>query len=163
MVFIALAAALFLAVADQLIKLLVINTVKLDGGFSLLGGIVDILYVENRGIAFGMMENFRWLFIIITALLMIFIVVFLIVKKPKSKLLLAACSLIIGGGIGNLIDRVFLGYVVDYIQLSFFPPVCNFADYCVTFGTVMLVIYMFFFSNFLKDDKKKLADKHGTV
>ena len=59
---------------------------------------------------------------------------------------------IIGGGIGNLIDRIRLSYVIDYLQLSFFSPVCNFADYCITAGTVMLVVYLLFFSNL---DKKK--------
>ena len=58
--------------------------------------------------------------------------------------------MIIGGGIGNLIDRVFLGYVIDYIQLSFFPPVCNFADYCITAGTILFVIYIFFVSDFFQ-------------
>ena len=47
------------------------------------------------------------------------------------------------------------GYVVDYLRLSFFPPICNFADYCITAGTVCLLVYLIFFSDFLKDDKKK--------
>jgi len=53
--------------------------------------------------------------------------------------------LIVGGGIGNLIDRVRAGFVVDYISVSFFPPVFNFADCCVTVGTVFLIIHMLFF------------------
>ena len=66
-------------------------------------------------------------------------------------------AVIIGGGIGNLIDRIFYGYVIDYISLSFFPPVCNFADYCITVGTVLLMVYVLFFSEVgkkeLKNDK----------
>ena len=68
--------------------------------------------------------------------------------------------LIIGGGLGNLFERVFLGYVTDYLSLSFFPPICNFADYCITAGTVCLIVYLLFFSDFLKSDgKKKKADE----
>ena len=48
-----------------------------------------------------------------------------------------------------------LGYVVDYLSLSFFPPICNFADYCITAGTVCLIVYLLFFSDFMKNDKKK--------
>ena len=67
-------------------------------------------------------------------------------------------GLIIGGGIGNLIDRIFYGYVIDYISLSFFPPVCNFADYAITIGTILLIIYVLFFSNTF-DNSEKVAKK----
>ena len=63
---------------------------------------------------------------------------------------------IIGGGIGNLIDRIFYGYVIDYLSLSFFPPVCNFADYCITVGAVLLVLYIIFFSD---SKNRKLGNK----
>lgn len=154
MVYIALALAAVLALADQMIKWLIVDTVKINGGFSLLGGLVKILYSQNDGIAFGLMGGWRWVFTIATGVILLIIAIYLLVKKPRSKLMLTACALIIGGGIGNLIDRIFNGYVIDYIQLSFFPPVCNFADYCVTIGTALLMIYLFFFSTYLKDDKK---------
>lgn len=160
MVILTVAIAAVIVVIDQLIKFLVVNTVKVDDAYySVFGGIVNIMYVENKGVAFGLMENYRWLFIIMTSVIIIALLVFLFKKKPKSKFFNFSCALIIGGGIGNLIDRIFLGYVVDYIQLSFFPPVCNFADYCVTFGTAMLIIYILFFTDFLsKDSKKKLSE-----
>ena len=77
----------------------------------------------------------------------------------KQKLGRVALALIIGGGLGNLFERVVLGYVVDYLSLSFFPPICNFADYCITAGTICLIVYLLFFSDFLKDDKKKKNKK----
>ena len=58
-------------------------------------------------------------------------------------------------GLGNLFERIFHGFVVDYLSLSFFPPICNFADYCITAGTVCLIVYLLFFSDFMKNDKKK--------
>ena len=81
--------------------------------------------------------------------------IFIMIRKNiNSKLFNVAAILIIGGGIGNLIDRIFYGYVVDYLSISFFPPVCNFADYCITIGAVLMVIYLLFFSDFIKKDKK---------
>lgn len=157
MVYLSLVVAVVLAIIDQFIKFIVINNLKPNGEFSILGGLVNFLYVENDGIAFGLMGNFRWIFMIVTVAVIIGIIVFMLVKKPKSKLFLSAATLIIGGGIGNLIDRVVLGYVIDYIQLSFFPPVCNFADYCVTIGTILLLIYLLFVSDYLKSDDKKLV------
>ncbi|HHZ05744.1 MAG TPA: signal peptidase II [Clostridiales bacterium] len=165
MAFIALGIAVVLVLIDQLLKMVIVNTVKIDGGFSFLGDFVNIIYVENKGVAFGLMENFRWLFVIVTGVIIFFLIAYLIKYKPKSKMLIISIGMIVGGGIGNLIDRIFLGYVVDYIQLAIFPPVCNFADYCVTIGVALLAVYIVFRSDFFSDDKdknkKKLADKNG--
>lgn len=153
--------ALLIVVADQLIKLLVVNTIKVDGSVSILNGLVNFLYCENKGMAFGMLQNARWLFIGFTLVVMIGIVIYMIKTKPKSKFLLTSLALILGGGIGNLIDRIFLGYVIDYIQLSFFSPVCNFADYCITIGTALLVIYILFFSQNTTEINKKAENNNG--
>ncbi len=134
-----------LVAIDQLLKYIVSASVKFSEDITLIPHLLDITYVENRGAAFGMLQNQRWFFIVF-AMVMISIFIYLIKrKKMTDKMLLYAVVLIIGGGIGNFIDRLFLGYVVDYIKLSFFPPVCNFADYCITLGTVVLLIYMLFF------------------
>lgn len=96
-------------------------------------------------------------FVVLTTALIAAILIYMFKKKPKSKLFYASVALVIGGGIGNLIDRIFYGYVIDYISLSFFPPVCNFADYCITVGTVLLMVYVLFLSEVgkkeLKNDK----------
>ena len=84
--------------------------------------------------------------------------IIMFVKHPKGKMFYISAGLIIGGGIGNLIDRVFYGYVIDYISLSFFSPVCNFADYAITIGTILLIIYVLFFSNAF-DNSEKVAKK----
>lgn len=159
MIFVVFAIAVFLIAADQLLKLLVTNTVMTDGPVSFLNGLVSFQYVENRGVAFGLMQNMQWVFIILTSVLMLAIIVYMLAKKPKSKLVLISFALILGGGIGNLIDRIFLGYVIDYIKLSFFPPVCNFADYAITIGTVLLLIYVLFVSDIFSDKKKVDKEK----
>ena len=63
-------------------------------------------------------------------------------KRPEGKFFYIVAGLIIGGGLGNLYDRIVNGYVIDYISLLFFPPVCNFADYCITVGVNLLVFYV---------------------
>ncbi|MBQ7504059.1 MAG: signal peptidase II [Ruminococcus sp.] len=142
------------AAVDFLLKLLVINNLKPAGTVELIPGLFSLKYVENKGAAFGMLSNARWIFIVFTIVIIIALIYIMIRKKINGKLFSIASILIIGGGIGNLIDRVFYGYVVDYLSISFFPPVCNFADYCITIGAVLMVIYLLFFSDFIKKDKK---------
>lgn len=81
--------------------------------------LLDLNYVENRGVAFGMFENMRWIFVALTSVIIVILLYIIIFKKIKSKMFLISSALIIGGGIGNLIDRVLYGYVIDYLQLSF--------------------------------------------
>ena len=87
----------------------------------------------------------------LTIIITIALVILVLKNKYNSKLFNTSMFLIIGGGIANLIDRIFLGYVIDYLSISFFPPVCNFADYCISIGAVLLVIYILFYSE--KKDK----------
>lgn len=150
-----------LAVLDQIIKYFVSVYIQPVGSVSVIDNIFKITYVENRGVAFGMFSDMRWFFIILTSVLIISIIVFMFKKRPQSKMFYISSALIIGGGIGNLIDRIFYGYVIDYLSVSFFPPVCNFADYCITVGTVLFLVYVLFFSNFSKSDKERSIDNNG--
>ena len=149
MVALSLAIAGLVVVIDQVIKYFVAMYLPQAGVVTAIPHLLDLNYVENRGVAFGMFENMRWIFVALTS-----VIIVIIFKKIKSKMFLISSALIIGGGIGNLIDRVLYGYVIDYLQLSFFSPVCNFADYAVTVGTVLLVIYLLFMSDSSKKENK---------
>lgn len=155
MPYIVLGLAALVAIVDQLLKYLVVNFLDKTSPTEVIPNLFNLTYVENRGAAFGMLADARWIFITFTVLITIFLIYILFKKKIDSKLFLTSVVLIIGGGIGNLIDRIFLGYVVDYLSISFFPPVCNFADYCITIGAVILVIYIVFVSDFCKKEKSK--------
>ena len=155
MAVLALVIGVIIAVIDQVIKYFVSTNLAPVGSVNVIGDLFKLTYVENRGVAFGMFEDMRWVFIILTSALIGVIIYLLFNKKFDGKLFYISSALILGGGIGNLIDRIFLGYVVDYLSLSFFPPVCNFADYCITIGTVLLVVYLLFFSDFTKSSKKE--------
>lgn len=139
---------------DQLIKYFVFNFLKPVGSVDVIPGLFSLDYVENKGAAFGMMANMRWVFIVFTIVVIAIILYVVLKKKITNKLFIASAILLIGGGIGNLIDRIFLGFVIDYLSVSFFPPVCNFADYCITIGTVLLLVYLLFFSDYFKSNKK---------
>lgn len=132
---------------DQLIKFFVSVYLQPVGKVNVIGDIFKLTYVENRGVAFGMFSDMRWVFVVLTVALLAIIIIYMFKKKPQGKFFYICSALIIGGGVGNLIDRVFYGYVIDYLSLSFFPPVCNFADYCITAGTVLLMVYLLFFSD----------------
>lgn len=154
MPFIALAIAALVAVADQIIKYIVAVNVKPAGEIAVIDGLFKLSYVENRGVAFGMFKDMRWVFIVLTSLMIFAIIFYMFKKRPDGKAFYILAGLIIGGGIGNLIDRVHYGYVIDYLSLSFFPPVCNFADYCISFGVIILAIYLLFSKSKKSDDKK---------
>ncbi len=149
-----------LAALDQIIKYFVSVYLQPVGSVSIINNLFKLTYVENRGVAFGMLSDMRWFFVVLTSVLIICIIVFMFKKRPQNKMFYIASALIIGGGIGNLIDRVFYGYVIDYLSISFFPPVCNFADYCITVGTVLLLIYVLFFSSYSKSGKERSIESN---
>ena len=152
-------ALLLIAVSvavDQVFKMLAVNQLKPVGQIEIISGFLNFTYVENKGAAFGMLENQRWFFIAATAVVSVILLIVIFVYKHHTWLSYTASILIVGGGIGNLIDRVLYGYVVDYIHFSFFPPVFNFADCCVTVGTVMLIVYILFFA----EHTKQVTGKH---
>lgn len=129
---------------DFVIKRLVILKIKESGGFTLMGNIIKVTYLENTGAAFGVFGGKKFFLILMSIAVMIGILVIIFKNKIENKIFLLSTALVIGGGIGNLIDRVTYGYVIDYIKLSFFPSVCNFADYCITFGIIGLIFYIIF-------------------
>ena len=125
---------------DQIIKYFVLENLRPVGYMSVADSFFSLVYVENRGIAFGMFQGMFWFFSVMTVVF-IGIFIYMIVKRIfKGRLFYISSALIIGGGIGNLIDRVFRGYVIDYLSFSFFSPVFNFADCCVTIGAVLMII-----------------------
>lgn len=160
MIFWILGIAAAAAVLDQIFKELVLAYVVPVGSIEVIPSLFSLVYTENRGVAFGLFQNTTWLFAIVTVLIIAFLLFFYQKYKFKSKLIITAMGLVIGGGIGNLIDRVFRGYVIDFLSVSFFPPVCNFADYCVVIGAVILIL-MLFFGKSLETKSNTLDNTHG--
>ncbi len=157
MLILSIAVIVVVPVLAEVFRYFIVANLKPDGVFTAIPHVLDLVYSENRGVAFGMFQDGTVFFAVTTSIVIIVALIFLIKNYKTSKLLTVSLSLIIGGGLGNLYERIAHGYVVDYLRLSFFPPVCNFADYCITAGTVCLIVYLLFFSDFLKDGKKKKA------
>ena len=154
MPFVALIIGIVLVALDQIIKYFVTVYLQPVGSVSVIDNLLSLTYVENRGVAFGMISAMRWIFVVLTTVMLAIIIFYMFKTRPNGKFFYFLSGMIIGGGIGNLIDRVLYGYVIDYLSLSFFSPVCNFADYCITIGTVLLMIYILFFSDVVKNSKK---------
>lgn len=142
-----------LVAADQVLKLMTVEYLKPVGTKSVISGLLDLTYVENRGAAFGIFQNQRWLFVGITLIICAVIIIALFRYKGHEFFSYAASAMIVGGGVGNMIDRVLHGFVVDYIQISFFPAIFNFGDCCVTIGTLFLIIHVLFFTSNDKAEK----------
>ncbi|HEX3017198.1 MAG TPA: signal peptidase II [Caproicibacter sp.] len=154
MAIIALLLSLLLAGGDQLLKLLVVQYIKPIGSKTVINGLFNLEYVENRGAAFSMLIGQRWLFVAITLLVCILIVIEMFRYNNHEFFSWAASILIVAGGIGNMIDRVMHEYVIDYIKISFFPAVFNFGDCCVTVGAICFIIHILFFTE--KSDSEKV-------
>ncbi len=144
---------------DQILKWLILSNVKGFVDIIIIKDILKITYVENKGAAFGILENYTWLFIISNiAILLIFI--YIVYKGYiKNDIMLISISLIVGGGLGNLIDRINYGFVIDYISLSFFPPVFNFADSCIVVGSILFILYIIFDN----DNKRTKGEKNARL
>ena len=155
-------------VLDQVSKLLVVANLGLHESIEIIPGILRFTYIQNDGAAFGSMDEHRWVFMVLSTVAIVAILVYLFWKKPQNKLLLASLILVTGGGIGNMIDRVALGYVVDFIDFCAFPKIWmwifNVADSFVCVGAGMLALWMILdtVKEYKKEKEMKLAGAANT-
>ena len=142
--------------ADQLTKYLVVSSIVLGGEVSFLPGFLCFTYVQNTGAAFSSFEGQQWLFALIF-LVFTGLIFYEYFKKPMGFTVFErwCIAAIYGGGLGNMIDRVRLGFVVDMIETTFIEfPVFNVADCFITCGCVLLMIHLFLFNKaFWKENK----------
>lgn len=128
-------------ILDFAAKFFVFNNLSASDEIKTFIPFLSIVKVKNFGVAFGILKGQTGLLILFISVILIVLLYLVFSKKIKSKQLLVAISFIIGGGIGNLIDRMFFGYVIDYLKLSFFPPVCNLSDYFICLGGLIIALY----------------------
>lgn len=159
-------AALFIvAVAilvDQYTKYLAVVNLKDDAAIVLWDGVFELTYLENRGAAFGLLQNRQIFFICITFVIFAFIL-YCYIRIPKTGryLPLRICGIfIVSGAVGNLLDRIRLGYVVDFFYFRLIDfPVFNVADIYVTVSFIVLLILVFFC---YKEEELQFLGKKGT-
>lgn len=141
--------------ADQAVKLYVVSRLALYESAPLIPGMVELLYVQNTGAGFSLLEGYTWVLTAVTAVLMAGIAVLLVKKRFPHPLAMWTMTAILGGGLGNLIDRVRLGYVVDMFNFQFIDyPVFNVADMCIVSGCILgLIYYQWFYEKYDKRGK----------
>lgn len=132
-----------LTAADQVIKFIVERYLQPVGTAEFINGFIGWNYVRNTGAAFGSFSENTTLLSVVTGVVLLIGIILIATKRIKSKFYLACAVMIISGGLGNLIDRIVKGYVVDFIDVQFADfAVFNFADILVTVGSIALMIYV---------------------
>ena len=148
-----------LVLADQLTKNYISANFVLGESCEFINGFINLTYIHNRGGAWGVLYGHTLILVPITLVIMALCVLLYVKYGKKSRLLLWAISLVLSGGIGNMIDRVFReGNVVDFLHFEFFPtfPVFNVADCAVVVGAGLLILY--FILDTVKEEKQKKAE-----
>ena len=145
---------------DQLTKIIVSCNMELYESISVIPKTFNITYIQNRGAAFGMLSNHRWVFMVVSVLAIIGMCVYLFRFSKEGMFFKVGLALIISGGIGNMIDRIFLGYVVDMIEATFIETlfgwsfaIFNVADSFVCVGAGIVIFCLI--RDIIKDSKKE--------
>lgn len=142
-------AILLFIFLDQFTKYLAVVKLKYNPPYVLIDGVLEFNYLENKGAAFGMLQDKKTLFIFMTVI-MLTVVFYVLLKLPNEKKFVSwqiFLCLICAGGVGNMIDRVRFDYVVDFIYFVLIDfPVFNLADILITIGTVLFFIVILFFT-----------------
>ncbi len=147
---------------DQLTKLIVLSELTKVATIELIEKVFYFTYCENTGAGFSVFSEHTGMLAIISALVIVAMILYVVLKKPKSRMLITALTFLVGGAIGNLVDRVRLGFVVDFLDFRLIDfPIFNVADCFVTIGAALLIIYILFIDG--KDERKeKKKDDNAT-
>lgn len=150
--------SLLVVAADQVTKWLTVTYIPLESDVAFLPGLLQLTYVRNTGAAFSTFEGQQWLFALIFVVLTGFLL-YEYFKKPMhfTKVERFCIAAVYGGGLGNMIDRLRQGYVVDMLETTFMDfPVFNVADCFICCGCVLLMVHLLLFNKpFWKEEKKK--------
>ncbi len=145
--------AVVLIAIDQIVKNWAAETL-VKGDIAIIENVLYLKYAENTGVAFSMFSDNRWVLVGVTSLMIVVVLAFFLSGKVTDKLELFSLSLILAGGVGNLIDRVSLGYVIDYIDVRIINfAIFNIADMCICIGAFLMCVAVY-----LSDKREKAAE-----
>jgi signal peptidase II len=133
---------------DQVTKILALQYLAPAGSYPLWENVLHLTYVENTGAAFGMLQDHRWVFLVISTVALSGMIVYMFLNKTKHPLETTAVAFIVGGGIGNMIDRLARGFVVDFVDVKCIPYwkyIFNVADIFVCVGCGLFILYILLF------------------
>lgn len=129
---------------DQIIKIVVIINMSVNSTITLIPGFFSLTYVENDGAAWSIFSGNTWFLILVSIVAVILVYLYFFNNKGIKKFEMICYSILIGGIFGNLLDRIKLGKVIDYLDFIIFNydfPIFNFADICIVISVILLVIY----------------------
>lgn len=145
--------AVVLIAVDQIVKNWA-EDVLTKGEIAVIEDVLYFKYAENTGVAFSMFSDNRWMLIGITSIMLIVVLAFFLSGKVTDKLEQLSLALILAGGVGNLIDRISLGYVIDFIDVRIINfAIFNIADICICVGAFLLCVAVYL------SDKKEASEK----
>lgn len=145
--------AVLLIAVDQIVKNWAAEVLT-KGEITVIENVLYFKYTENTGVAFSMFSDNRWILVGVTALMLIIVLAFFLSGKVTDKLEQFALSLMLAGGVGNLIDRISLGYVIDFIDVRIINfAIFNIADMCICIGAFLVVIAVYL------SDKREAEEK----
>ena len=149
-----------IAILDQAAKLFAVGLFMEHGSTAprlidgkteipVIGEYFKLTYVENTGAGMGVLEGYTWLLTLVTFLVVVAAIVYVVVKRPTNRIFLTSLIFLIGGAVGNLIDRIRINHVIDFLDFGglHFPYVFNIADCFITIGAIIFAVYVIFFSD----------------
>ena len=146
--------AVLLVAIDQIVKNWAAETL-IKGDIEIFRNVLYLKYTENTGVAFSMFSDNRWILVGVTSVMLAAVLAFFLSGKVTGKLEVFSLSLLLAGGVGNLIDRMSLGYVIDYIDVRIINfAIFNIADICICVGAFLLCVAVYF-----SDKKEEAAEK----
>ncbi|KRN54286.1 signal peptidase II [Carnobacterium divergens] len=145
--------ALVVLIVDQVTKYLVVQNIELYQVKAFLPGVLSWMYIQNTGAAWSILEGQMWFFYVITTVVIIGVLYIMQKYAKESRLFSMGLALILAGALGNFIDRIRLGYVVDMVRVELFDfPIFNVADMSLSIGVALIIVYVL-----LDEKNKKLA------
>ncbi|MRI80564.1 signal peptidase II [Aerococcaceae bacterium DSM 109653] len=138
---IAYLVALLMVLVDQIIKKWTTSSLQLHESRSGIDGLFDFYYIRNEGAGWGILQGRMWFFYVVTFVIIVYLIYLIYKHRQGSLFLKCTYGLLLGGAIGNLIDRIINGYVIDMFRLTFMNfPIFNVADMALSIGVVLLII-----------------------
>lgn len=150
----------FIVIFDQITKYFAEIYLQNADSVEMIPGILSLRYHRNSGAAWGILSDHRWVFMVVSSVAIVAIIAFLIytAKQNISKILTISLSFFLGGGIGNMIDRFRLEYVIDFLRFDFIEfPIFNVADSFITVGAVLMCVYLVI--DTIQEERAKKAQK----
>ena len=142
------AGIFIIAILDQTAKIFAAGLLPSVKTIPLIEDVFHLTYVENTGAGFGVFSGYTWILTALTVLVILAVVIYMTVKRPKNKIFVTALTFMMGGAVGNVVDRIRLGYVIDFFDFRLIDfPVFNVADCFITVGAIVFAVFIIFFSD----------------